>query len=85
MLLLQLLCDLSLHAFCQEVFWHLALCKTIQPLHSHQINEAQLGHVPLTTTRVQQVFESGIFMDDLHFAQKAYLKVTHLNTLFVWL
>ena len=24
-------------------------------------------------------------MDDLHFMQKAYLKVTHLDTLFIWL
>ena len=51
-LLLQLLCDLSLCVFHQEVFQHLALHKMIQPLHSHQINEAWLGHVPLSTTRV---------------------------------
>ena len=84
-LLLQLLCDLSLRAFRQEVFRHLALRKTIQPLHSRQIDEARLGHVPLTAAGVRRVFESGIFTDDLHFAQKAYLKVTHLDTLFVWL
>ena len=51
-LLLQLLCDLSLCVFHQKVFWHLALCKMIQPLHSCQIDEAWLGHVPLTTTGV---------------------------------
>lgn len=84
-LLLQLLCDLCLRAFRQEVFRHLAYRKTTQPLHSRRIAVARSGNIPLTSTGIQSVFESGILEDDLHFAHKAYIKVTHMDTLFVWL
>lgn len=84
-LLLQLLCDLCLRAFRQEVFRHLAYRKTTQPLQSRQIAAARSGNIPLTSTGVRSIFESGIFEDDLHFAHKAYIKVTHIDTLFVWL
>lgn len=84
-LVLQSLCDLCLQAFRQDVFQYLAHRKTTQPLNSQQITAAQSGNVPLTVTGVRSVFEGGILEDDLHFAQKTYIKVAHLDTLFVWL
>ena len=84
-LLLQLLVDVCLRAFRQEVFRSLSTLKLRQPLHPQRLREGCAGLIPLTGAGLRSVFEHGQLLADLHFVSPQRATVNHIETLFVFL
>lgn len=82
-LLLQLLVDLCLRAFRQDVFRALSERQTQQPLNAHWIEKARAGEVALDIHGFRQVFDIGIIENDLHFVNTKNSAIRHLETLFI--
>lgn len=82
-LLLQLMVNLYLRAFRQDVFRALSALRNHQPFHADNLARAQAGDIPLDFHRIQQVFQDGIFQDDLHMVDIARAEVSHIETLFM--
>lgn len=83
MLLLQLMVDLCLRAFRQDVFRALSALRNHQPFHADNLARAQAGEIPLDFHGMQQVFQDGIFQDDLRVVDSTRAEVSHIETLFV--
>ncbi|KAL2811375.1 hypothetical protein BDW59DRAFT_168020 [Aspergillus cavernicola] len=83
--LLNLLVDLYLHAFQQEVFRVLDQAGVKQPLHQSGLRAAQQGKVPLTAIRFRQVLGQALLETEFWYISSMNAKVNKIGVLFAWL
>ncbi|KAJ5557548.1 hypothetical protein N7513_003134 [Penicillium frequentans] len=82
-LLLQLMVDLCLRAFRQDVFRALAATRRHEPFDAERLTQGQAGDLPLDFHGLQQIFQQGSFWEDLQVVDSTRADVSHIETLFV--